>query len=96
MLITFEVKIELPIILPIGLLFEWLEQVSDAVCGECGLAKDTHNLDDGSANFEVVLDDGNEAVGDNGDVYLYSDGIFGLSPKSLDLEVLLNPLEELM
>ena len=94
MLIAFEVKIKLPIILLVGFPFKGLEQVSDAVCGECRLAKDTHNLDDRSANFEVVLDDGNEAVGDNGDVDLYSDGILGLSPKFLDLEVLLNPLEK--
>ena len=94
MLIAFEVKIKLPFILPIGLLFEWLEQVSDVVCGERRLAKDAQNLDDGSANFEVMLDDGNEAVGDNSDVDLYSDGILGLSPEFLDLEVLLNPLEE--
>ena len=94
MLIAIEVKIELPIILLVGFPFEWLEQVSDAVCGECGLAKDAHNLDDGPADVEVMLDDCNEAVGDNGNVYLYSDCILGLSPKFLDLKVLLNPLEK--
>ena len=94
MLIAFEVKIELPIILLVRFSFERLEEVSDAVCGECGLAKDTHNLDDRPADFEVMLNDGNEAVGDNGNVYLYADSIFGLAPESFDLKVLLNPLEE--
>jgi len=94
MLITYEVKIKLPLILPIVLLFEWLEEVSDSVCCECGLAKDTHNLDDRPADIEVMLDDGNEAVGDNCNVYLNSDSILGLSPESLDLKMLLNPLEE--
>ena len=59
MLIKFEVKIELPII-RLGSLFERLEQVLDAVRGERRLTKDTHDLKDGPANLEVVLDDGNE------------------------------------
>ena len=47
------------------------------------------------ANFEVMLDDGNEAVSDDGDVYLDADGVLGLTPESLDLEMLLDPLEQL-
>ena len=65
MLIKFEVKIELPII-RLGSLFERLEQVLYAVRGERRLTKDTHDLKDGPANLEVVLDDGNEAVCDDG------------------------------
>jgi len=84
----------LPIILLVGSPFGGLEEVLDAVCGECGLAKDAHNLDDGPADFEAVLDDGNETVCDNGDVYLYANSILGLAPEFLDLKVLLNPLEE--
>jgi len=94
MLIAIEVKIELSIILLVGFFFEGLEKVSDAVCGECGLAKNAHNLDDWPSDFEVTLDDCNETVGDNCNVYLYADGILGLAPKSLDLKVLLNPFEE--
>ena len=93
MLIKFEVKIELPII-RLGSLLERLEQVLDAVRGERRLAKDTHDLEHWPANLEVVFDDGNEAVGDDGHVYLYSDCIFGFSPETLDLEVLLDPFEE--
>jgi len=69
MLIKFEVKIELPII-RLGSLLERLEQVLDAVRGERRLAKDTHDLEHWPANLEVVFDDGNEAVGDDGHMYL--------------------------
>ena len=41
-----------------------------------------------------MLNDGNEAVGDDGHMYLYADSIFGFSPETLDLEVLLDPFEK--
>ena len=75
-------------------LFERLKQVMDAVHGERRLAKDTHDLEDGSANLEVMLDDSNEAVGDDGHVYLYADCVFKLSPKALELKMLLDPFEK--
>ena len=94
MLIIFEVKIELPII-RLGSLSERLKQVLDAVRGEHRLAKDTHDLEHRpAANLEVVFDDGNEAVGNDCDVNLYADGILGLSPESLDSEMLFDPLED--
>ena len=93
MLIIFEVQIELPIIRLDGL-FEQLEQVMDFIHGERRLTKDTHDFEDRPANLEVVLDNGNETVGDDGHVYLYSDCIFRFSPETLDLEVLLDPFEE--
>jgi len=93
MLIKFEVKIELPIIW-LGSLFERLEQVLDAVRGERRLTKDTHDLEHWPANLEVVLDDSNEAVCDDCHVNLYAHSIFGFSPESFDLEMLLDPFEE--
>ena len=96
MLIVYKFKRELPIGLVILLLLERLEQVSDAVRGECRLAKDTHNLKYGSVNLEVMFDDRNEAVCDNGDMYLYPYRIFRLTPESFGMEILLDPFEELM
>ena len=93
MLIELEVKIELSIIW-LTILLERFEQVLDAVRGECRLAKDTHDFEDGPANLEVVPDDGNEAVGDDGDMNLYAHCIFGFPPETLDLEMLLDPFEE--
>ena len=93
MLIKYEVKIELPVVR-----FFWLflrqEEVSDAVHSECRLAKDTHYFEYGSADFEIILNDGNETICNNGNVNLYSDGILRFPPKPFDLKVLLNPFEE--
>ena len=68
----------------------------DVVRGESRLAKDAHDFKYRSAHLEVMLDNGNEAVGNNGDMYLDADGVLRLSPEPLDLEVLLDPLEEIM
>ena len=94
MLIVYKVKIELTIRLIVLLLLERLKQVSDVVQGKCRLAKDTHDLKHRSVNLEVMFDDGNETVCDDGDVYLYSYRIFRLTPESFDLEMLLDPFEK--
>ena len=94
MLIKFEVKTELSVIRIFCLQLERLEQVTDAVRGECRLAKNAHDFDNRPANLEVVFDDSNEAVGDDGNVYLETHCILGLSPKSFDLKMLLDPFEK--
>lgn len=94
MLIKFEVKTELSVIRIFCLQLERLEQVTDAVRGECRLAKNAHDFDNRPANLEVVFDDSNEAVGDDSNVYLDTHCILGLSPKSFDLKMLLDPFEK--
>ena len=64
------------------------------VLDQQGTAEDSHNFKDGSVKFEVVFDDGNEAVGDDSDMHLNTHGIFGISPKALDAEMLLDPFEK--
>ena len=41
-----------------------------------------------------MLNNGNKAVSDDGDMNLYPDSIFGFAPKCFDAKVLLNPFEE--
>ena len=43
-----------------------------------------------------MLNNGNETVGTDGRVNLYSDSILSSAPELLDLEVQLEPLEEFM
>jgi len=59
-----------------------------------GIAKDTHDLDDRPAKFEVVFNDCNQTIGDDSDMYLYFDSILRFSPKGFDSEMLLNPFED--
>ena len=94
MLIEFKVEIELSVIRFLRLLLERLEQISDAVSGECRLAKDAHDFNDWPSNLKVMLDDCNEAVCDDGNVYLHAHGILRLTPKALDSEMLLDPFEK--
>lgn len=94
MLINFKLKTELSITWISHLQLEWLKEFLNAVSGKHGVAKDKHNFDDRSTNFEVVFNDCNETVYDDCNVYLYSDCVLGFSPKSFDLKVLLNPLEK--
>lgn len=91
MLIKFEVQTELSVIRIFRLLLERLEQITGAVRSECRLAKNAHDHDDRPANLEVVFDDSNEAVGDDGNVYLDTHCVLGLSPKSFDQKMLFDP-----
>jgi len=49
-----------------------------------------------SIQLHIMLHNGNEAVGTDGRVNLYSDSVLSCSPELLDFEVLLEPLEELL
>lgn len=68
--------------------------VSDAIRDECRLAKDTHNLKYRSSNLEFIFNDSNEAVCDDGDMYLDSYHIIRLTSDSFDLEILFDPFKE--
>ncbi len=94
MLIKFEVNRELSVIQIFDLLLERSEQVLNAVRGECRLAKDTHDFDNGSSNLKVMLDDGNETIGDDGNMYLDTYCILRFTPEAFDLKMLFDPLEE--
>ena len=96
MLIELKVKTELHIIMLVLRSFEWLKQVSDIIHGEQRTAQNSHDFNNGTTNLHVMFDDTNEAICDDGNMYLNTNGILGLSPKGLDAKMLLDPLEELM
>lgn len=96
MSIKFEVQAELSVTRIFRLLLDRLEQITDAVRGECRFTKDAHDFDNRPANLMVVFDDSNETVGDDDNVYLDTHCVLGLSPESFDLKMLFDPFEELM
>lgn len=67
------------------------KQLLDVVFDQQGAAQNTHDLEDSPVEFEVVLDNGNEAICDDGNMDLYSDGVLRFAPKGFDFEVLFNP-----
>ena len=71
-----------------------LEKFAHVVFDQKGTSKDAHDLEDGSVQLEVVLDDGNETVRDDGDVDLYAHSILGLAPEPFDAEMLFDPFED--
>ena len=93
MLIVYKFNFKLPII---GFVFVIRrgEKLHDVILCEQGTAQDSHDLHDGASKFEVVLNDSDEAIGDDGDMDLNTHRIVALSPERLDPEVLLDPFEE--
>lgn len=55
-----------------------------------------HDFDNRTTNLIIMLNDTNEAICDDSDMYLNTISILTLTPKRLDLEMLLNLLEQLM
>ena len=78
----------------ISLLAERLQKFPDVVLDQQRAAQDAHDFDDGTSQLEVVFNDSDEAICDDGNMYLYTYGILRSSPKGLDAEVLLDPFEE--
>ena len=85
---------QLHFIIVLGLTFERFKQVSDIVLDQQRTTQNAHDLVDGPADLKVVFDDSDEAIGDNGNVYLYAYSILGLSPEGFDSQVLFNPFEK--
>ena len=57
-------------------------------------AEDLQYLIGASLQPHIMLHDGNETVGTDSRIDLYSDGVLGSTPEFLDFEMLLEPLEE--
>ena len=61
-------------------------------CEECA-THDTHDFIDIPVNFQLMLNDGNEAIGDDRRIDLYAHCILGLAPECLDAEMLFQAFE---
>ena len=76
------------------LLLRTLEKLPQVVIDEQGAAQDAHDLEHGSVQLEVMLDNCNKAVRDDCDVDLYPHSILGVAPKPFDAQMLLDPFKE--
>jgi len=94
MLIQFEVQMQLAIVIIRGIICHWGQEFLNGVLYQQGIAKDTHDLNNRSIQFEVVFNNCDNTVRDDGDMYLYPDRILRFSPKGFDTKVLLNPFEK--
>ena len=81
-------------IIVLSLTFERFKQVPDIVLDQQRTTQNAHDLVDRPSDLKVVFDDSDDAVGDDGNVYLYSDSILGLTPEGFDAQVLFNPFEK--
>ena len=93
MLIVYKFNFKLSII-GFLLVLRRCEKLHDVILGEQGTAQDSHDLHDWTSKLEVMLDDSDETVCDDGNMNLNTHRIVALSPERLDLEVLLDPFEE--
>lgn len=70
------------------------EQFVNVISNEQGVSQNAYDLNNRPSDFMLVLNDSDETVCDDGNMDLYAYGIFTLTPKSLDSEMLLDPFEE--
>ena len=87
-------KIEFQLAIVTNFLFGMFEEFPQIVIDKQRAAQDAHDFEYGSVQLEIVLDNGNETVCDDGDVDLYPHGVFGIAPKTFDTQMLLDPFEE--
>jgi len=93
MLIVYKFKIELTIIWLL-LILRRGEEFHNVVFGKQGTAQNSHDLHDWTSKFEIVFNDSDETVCDDGNMNLNTYGIVTLSPERLNPEVLLDPFEK--
>ena len=93
MLIEFEVNFKLPI-MRFRHIFRWCEKLQDVIFGKQRAAKDSHDLRNRSPKLEIMLNDSDETICDDGNMNLNTHCIVAISPERLDPKMLLNPLEE--
>jgi len=94
MLNQFEVNMQLAIVIITVLICHRSQEFLNGVFDQKGIANDTHDLNNRSAQFEVVFNNGDETVRDDGDMYLYADCILRFSPKGFDTKMLFDPFEK--
>ena len=95
MLIVYKFNFELSII-GVLLILRRDEEFQNVILGEQGAAQNSHDLNDWATKLEVVLHDSDETVCDDGNMNLNAHCIVAFPPERLDLEVLLDPFEEVM
>jgi len=93
MLIVYKFNFELSII-GAFLILRRGKELHNVVFGKQGTAQNSHDLHDWTSKLEVVLNDSDETVCDDGNMNLNAHCIVTLSPEGLDPEVLLDPFEK--
>lgn len=94
MLIVHKINFELSLVILRLLLSQRFEELLDGVLDKQGTTQDAHDLNHWSTQFEILFNDGNETVCNDGDMYLDADCICRSTPKRFDFKMLLNPFEE--
>ena len=70
------------------------QELINGILDQQRIAKDTHDFNNRSVQLEVVFNNCDETVRDDGDMYLYPDCIFRFTPKGFDTKMLLDPFEK--
>ena len=93
MLIVYKFNFKL-FIIGVLLILRRDEEFQNVILSEQGAAQNSHDLNDWATKLEVVLNDSDETVCDDGNMNLNAHCIVALTPERLDLEVLLDPFEK--
>ena len=93
MLIVYKFNFKLPII-RFFLVLRRDEEFQNVILGEQGTAQNSHDLNNWATKLEVVFNDTDETVCDDGNVNLDAHSIVALTPERLDPEMLLDPFEK--